>query len=220
MDNNANIGIPKAPDTVPSTSFVANNQGILQPQEKIVEQKRPKSWVKISLLSIVVVVILFIGGLVAYMKYHLTYIDSPYGFVLVDQRDWYSVPKKEGVYYSLGTTNGSSKQVVSYFGVSPIAHSPSAPNDLASVKKLCLDDLQGTSSKLLDTSPIALNGLQGFLCVSEGKPMLVDAIYTQKNYIFTNTGHKYDYLIFTSFPKGDTIEEAKVNRIVNNFFAL
>jgi len=65
---------------------------------------------------------------------------------------------------------------------------------------------------------VTLNGKSGFECVSEGKPDNVDKVYTFRLYtLLGGSGAQYDYVLSASFPKGDAIEEGKVNRIVNSF---
>lgn len=160
-------------------------------------------------------------GVWAYFKYYkLAYSDSKYGFIIGDQRGWYSVPQQEGVYYSLGTSDSPKGQVISYFGVSPMLHSSNnASEDIETFRKFCSGIAQETKVVLTETSSITLNNLQGFLCISEGKAMNVDKTYILKQYFLFNNRGKYDYVISVSYPQGDALEEEKVTKIINNFYA-
>lgn len=172
------------------------------------------------LILIIVLVIVAVGGVWTYFKYYkLSYSDSKYGFIIKDQREWYSVPKKEGVYYSLGTSDSPNGKVISYFGVSPVTRTgKNAPTDLETYKQECVINANETNSTLLEASNVSLNNLQGYLCIAEGEATNVDKIYTLKQYFLLNNKGKYDYIVIVSYPKGDLIEEGKVTRIVNNFY--
>lgn len=167
------------------------------------------------------IVLLTLGVWAYFSFYKLAYSDSTYGFIIKDQRGWYSVPKKEGVYYSLGTSDSPNGKVISYFGISPIIHAVNnAPESLETFKKFCGDTAQETNTTSVDTSSIIVNNLHGFLCISEGKATNVDKIYILKQYFLKNSSAgKYDYVISVSYPKGDIAEEEKVNKIINNFYA-
>jgi hypothetical protein len=173
------------------------------------------------LILVLIIVIVAIGGVCAYFKYYkLAYSDPKYGFMIKDQREWYSVPKKENVYYSLGTSDSPNGEVVSYFGVSPVTHtSKDAPTDLETYKQECAINAKETNTSLLEASNVTLNNLQGYLCIAEGKATNVDKIYILKQYFLLNNKGKYDYILAISYPKGDLIEEEKVTRIINSFYA-
>ncbi len=175
-----------------------------------------------NVLTIILILILAtVGGVWTYFKFYKSaYSDSKYGFIIKDQREWYSVPKKEGVYYSLGTSDSPNGKVISYFGVSPVTRTGrNAPTDLETYKQRCVVNAKETNSTLLEASNVSLNDLQGYLCIAEGKATNVDVIYTLKQYFLLNNKGTYNYIVTVSYPKGDLIEEGKATRIVNNFYA-
>ncbi len=211
--------LPKVSPTIappdPHASFI-------QSQETLNVTKKPFPIFKILLSLIVAVLVVAGGGMWAYNKYYaFSYSDSKYGFIIKNQRDWYSVSQKEGVYYSLGTSTSRTGKVISYFGVVPIAHTGSSTlSDVETFKKSCRDTALEMETTLINISSVTLNSLQGYICVSEGRAINVDKIYVFKQYFLLNeNGGKYNYVISASYPKGDALEEEKVTRIIDNFYA-
>lgn len=175
--------------------------------------------VLIFLFSSVIIIV----GVWAYFKYYrLVYSDKEYGFIVKDQRGWYSVPPKEGVYYSLGTAEGEKGKVISYFGVSPITKKTptNKEKDFEIFKQACNDNFAEYGKSNLSSSEIIINNLEGFVCSFEGIPENVSGMYIMKQYLLLNKDNKpYDYMIFLSYPTNDLNEKEKVDRIVNSFYA-
>jgi hypothetical protein len=222
MDISNDQIVSPLPNVSPTIASPDPHASSVQPQETLNDTKKPFPIFKILLSLIVGVLVVVTGGMWVYNKYYaLSYNDSKYGFIIKSQRDWYSVSQKEGVYYSLGTSTSSSGNVISYFGVAPRKHvSSNTQYDTETFKKSCNDNAQEMKFNLVNISSITLNNLQGYFCTFEGKAINVDKIYVLKQYLLLNkNGGKYEYLISASYPKGDALEEEKVTRIINNFYA-
>ena len=202
-----------APDPQPITT---------QMQQVPTELKKSKPKIKIIFAVLATILILAYLGIWVYLKYYkFYYSDSKYGFVIEDQKGWYSVSQKEGVYYSIGTSDTQKGEVISYFGVSPINHSENnLLLNIETFKKTCIENALETKTTFIDAGNVTVNNLQGFTCISEGKVTNLDKIYTIKQfYLFNNSGGNYDYILSASFPKGNGVEEGKVTKIINNFYA-
>lgn len=162
-------------------------------------------------------------GVWAYSKYYkLAYSDKEYGFIVKDQRGWYSVPPREGVYYSLGTAESEKGKVISYFGVSPIIKKAptNKEKDFEAFKQACSDNFAEHGKSNLSNSELVINNLEGFVCSFEGIPEQVPEMYVMKQYLLLNEDDKlYDYMVFLSYPANDLDEKEKVDRIVNSFYA-
>jgi len=184
--------------------------------------KKSKSWLKITVIAILLFVILLTLSFWAYLQfYKLAYSDSKYGFMITDQRGWYSVHPKADVYYSLGTSDSPNGKAVSYFGVSPVNHSKTGLGDISAFEKTCIDIAKENNITFVNSSSdILINGMKGFACTSEGKTPNLDGDYIFKEYLLSNNKNgNYDFVISVSYPKNNTFELEKINRILNNFFA-
>ncbi len=218
------VQLPTSITSSPASSDITQPQP--QPEIKQESQTKIKSAFTLlfkSLLVLVCIVMALILGTQAYFKYYkLAYSDRDYGFIIKDQRGWYSViPKPEGVHYIIGTSKSMGEKIVSTFSVAPISHleDPSKLEDVW-MNDTCVEAAQNSHATLLKTSRVTVNKLNGFLCASQGKAQNVDRMYTYKQYVLVNEkGKKYDYIITTSQPKDDIAEEEKVVRILNNFYA-
>lgn len=204
--------------TVNLSTAPPNEPMSIKPPDSQIKAHRPL-WIMIVLILFLLAIL--VGGVWGYFKYYkLAYSDSTYGFIIKDQRGWYGVPKKEGVYYSIGTSDSSAGKVISYIGVSPIIHINSDNAAfLEKVKDSCDETAQELGTTFVDSSLITINNLQGLLCTSEGKATNIDKIYTLRQYYLITNAGKYDYIVTTSYPKGDMLEEEKVNHILKNFYA-
>jgi len=175
------------------------------------------------LVGVLVITLLVAGGVFAYIKLFggakASYKDKRYGFEISDQSGWYLIPQKKDVYYSLGTSDSSRKTVISYFGVSPVKSAGVSTQSIGDmVSQSCISLANERKQNQTGFDEVTLNGKSGFECVSEGKPDNVDKVYTFRLYtLLGGSGAQYDYVLSASFPKGDAIEEGKVNRIVNSF---
>ncbi len=188
------------------------------------EIKSGKRTILMILIGLIVLMALVVVGVTVFYKYYkLIYVDKTYGFIIKDQRGWYSVPKKEGVYYSIGTAVGDSDSVISYFGVSPIKHTVDGLDESLVeqvVKDSCNQTEEDVGSKVISFSETTLNDLRGYLCVTEGEPAYVNKTYIQKYYALINKPNSsYDYILTITYPKDNSEEEMKAEKIINNFYA-
>ncbi len=175
------------------------------------------------LLTVFLIFIVLVVGVWAYFKYFkLAYSDSQYGFIIKDQKGWYSVPPREGVYYSLGTAENDGGLVISYFGVSPVVKvaPTNKEEDYETFKESCGENFEEYGKSNLSSSEITINNLEGFVCSFEGIQEHVPGMYIMKQYFILNEeGKSYDYTISVAYPKNNPEEEEKVERIVNSFHA-
>lgn len=192
-------------------------------QESFIEPKKSKLIFKILLPLSVIIVVLLVYGVWVYLKHNVSpYLDSKYGFIIRNQKDWCSAPLEKGVYYGVATfdsPNCKYGKAVSTFGLSPIKHTGGVSGDLEVYKKTCLNAAKEFNITTHGTSNIRVNNLHGIVCVGEGKPLKVDKTYIFKQYWLLNNKGQYDYVISISYPKGDVIEEEKVRRILNSLSA-
>lgn len=223
-DFDQRVQLPTSITNLPTSSDITQPQP--QPEIKEESQTKIKSAFTLmlkSLLVLVCIVMALILGTYAYFKYYKqTYSDPYYGFIIKDQRGWYSIlPKPKGVYYIVGTSKAMGEKIISTLSVEPLLHL----QDESELKRTwidesCVEAARKSQATPLKTSSAKVNNLHGFLCISEGRAQNTDRIYTYKQYILINeNGNKYDYIVTTSQPKDNVAEEEKVVRILNNFYA-
>jgi hypothetical protein len=178
---------------------------------------RPLKPVVKAILIIVLLLVSFFIAFTGYLTFYKhAHRDSKYDFILFDQRDWYSMPPQEGVYYSVATGNLADKKIISSFGIAPINKSSITIEDSFDLaREQCYEDPQ---LGIIDFSQTKLGVNTAFLCVKEVKPDHTNEMYIFKQLIvLSSTSGKYDYMIFASYPKNNAVEEEKLDRIINNF---
>ncbi|OGM15903.1 hypothetical protein A2V56_04775 [Candidatus Woesebacteria bacterium RBG_19FT_COMBO_42_9] len=170
---------------------------------------------------IILAIVVFGISYWTYFKYYrLAYTDKTYNFSLMNRRGWHELPKEEGVYYSLGTSDVPGGKVVSTFRISPITRKDDTSiTDSSSFQKICSDLIKEINYTILGWFDVRYSGLEGHVCKSEGKAADIDRINIFSIYLLMNPGGTYDYMIFTTYPKGNLVEEAKVNEMLRYFHA-
>lgn len=157
-----------------------------------------------------------------YLSFYLkAYSDLTYDFGIKDQRNWYALSKKEGVYYSLGTSDQSQKKVVSYLGISPITHSSevSLEQNFKESEEICDTLYEETGLGNKSFTEVSLSSLHGNLCSFEAKQADGDKVYvTRLYYLLNDAGNKYDYMISASYPKDSDVEKNKVDTLLSNIY--
>lgn len=171
-------------------------------------------------MGLVIAFVLLVAGVYLYAKKNHAYVDRKYGFILLNQSGWYSVPKKDGIYYLVGTKEENSNTVVSTFSISPVATLSKIDNarKLAFVTKFCKETFTQPDFSTVTVEETLVRHIPTVVCMTENIPTHVNKLYITKAYImFNNKGGKYDYIITVTYPKDSQAEQSKVNRILNSF---
>jgi hypothetical protein len=176
--------------------------------------------IKNILTAVVLVAIVYISSVIYISTSNKSYIDTKYGFKISNQSGWSKPAQKTSAYYSLGTPDKAGKTIVSSFNVNPIKREGTDDQKFKIFQDFCKDAASEGIDKKFTVSDVDINNLTGYLCEYENIPTNVNSLYRFKMFFLLNQNKNYDFVISESFPKDDLIEEAKVNEIINNFFAL
>ena len=153
-----------------------------------------------------------------YNIYKHGYEDKKYGFLFLDTRGWTILEPKEGVYMSLGTTENNI--VISYVGISPVSKNVNKDKSAETIQKLCNETISETKGEYKSFSNITIGGLAGYACNYKTKGTNTNNMLNVSSIIlFGKAPENYDYIISTSFPKGNSDEQRKIETLISNFQA-
>jgi hypothetical protein len=172
---------------------------------------------KIILILIGLILLILLGLQLYYNVYNKGYEDKKYGFLLLNTRGWRILDPKEGVYLSLATEKDG--RALSYLGISPLLKSANEDKDAETIRKLCNDLISNSGATFVDFKEVGIGDLKGYTCNYEVfGTNLNQTLNASSITLFGKSSGTYDYIISTSFPKGNQEEQEKVERLVNSFW--
>jgi len=172
---------------------------------------------KLFLLLVSLVIFALLGLYLYYDVYNKGYEDKKYGFSLMNTRGWRMLDPKEGVYLSLGTEKDGN--VLSYLGISPLLKSANKEKDAETIRKLCNNLVSDTGATFIGFKEVGIGDLKGYTCNYEVFGInLKETLNASSITLFGKSSNAYDYVISTTFPKGNQEEQEKVVKLVNSFW--